>query len=99
MNQQKQDNTLFYVALICCTIALMGLVGVIVHKSYTSTNSGEVRALSASQTEQTSHRYLDVKYRSTQVDVGTLDFEYLDTSGSSFVEGAWYDSSNEYMII
>jgi KTSC domain len=39
-----------------------------------------------------------VKYRQTPVDLGDRRFEYLDTSRSSFITGAWYDSSNSYMV-
>ena len=42
---------------------------------------------------------LSVKYRATPVDVDTPQFERLDTSESSFVRGAWYDQSSQYMII
>ena len=38
-----------------------------------------------------------VKYRDTPVCLD--EFEYQDTSRSSFVRGAWYDSSNNYMLI
>ena len=38
-----------------------------------------------------------VKYRNTPV---CLDqFQAGDTSGSSFVRGAWYDASKDYMVI
>ena len=40
-----------------------------------------------------------VKYRATPVDVADPRFDYLDTSRSSFVNGAWYDESNMYMVI
>ena len=40
-----------------------------------------------------------VKYRPTPVDVTDPRFEYLDTSRSSLVTGAWYDESNAYMVI
>ena len=40
-----------------------------------------------------------VKYREKPVDLGNPRFEYLDTSKSSFVTGAWYDSTNSYMIV
>ncbi len=40
-----------------------------------------------------------VKYRATPVDLANPRFEYLDTSRSSFVTGAWYDKSNSYMVI
>lgn len=38
-----------------------------------------------------------VKYRENPIDIAL--FEALDTTGSSFVQGAWYDKHNEYMII
>jgi len=40
-----------------------------------------------------------IKYRIDSVDVGLPSFEYLNTSRSSFVRGAWYDGSNRYMVI
>jgi KTSC domain len=40
-----------------------------------------------------------VKYRQTPVNVADRCFEYLDTSRSSFITGAWYDGSNSYMVI
>jgi KTSC domain len=40
-----------------------------------------------------------VKYRQTPVNVADPRFEYLDTSRSSFITAAWYDSSNSYMVI
>ncbi|MEK7544970.1 MAG: KTSC domain-containing protein [Patescibacteria group bacterium] len=40
---------------------------------------------------------VNVKYRKDSVNFS--NFEYLDTSKSSFVNGAWYDSSNGHMII
>lgn len=44
-------------------------------------------------------QYVNVKYRDDMVDIGNPRFEALDTSKSSFINGAWYDSGNEYMII
>jgi len=41
--------------------------------------------------------YVDVRYRNDPVDVAS--FEYLNTSRSSWVRGAWYDADNQYMII
>jgi KTSC domain len=40
-----------------------------------------------------------VKYRETPVDLADRRFEYLDTSKSSFITGAWYDRNNSYMVI
>lgn len=42
---------------------------------------------------------VSVKYREDQVDLNNYDFEYLDTSKSSFVRGAWYDFLEEYLVI
>ena len=43
--------------------------------------------------------YVTIKYRDDSVDIAHSRFEYLDTSKSSFVKGAWYDKGNEYMVI
>ena len=42
---------------------------------------------------------ITIKYRNDTVDIAHPRFEYLDTSKSSFVRGAWYDQENEYMVI
>jgi hypothetical protein len=44
-------------------------------------------------------QYVDVEYRSSPVDIGHPRFVYLDTTGSSFVGGAWYDEQERYMVI
>lgn len=51
--------------------------------------------------EDISHtsNYVVVKYRNTPVDINHQRWEKLNTSKSSFVNGAWYDSQNKYMII
>jgi hypothetical protein len=43
--------------------------------------------------------FINVKYRQEEVDTKDSRWEYLDTAGSSFIEGAWYDEVEEYMII
>ena len=43
--------------------------------------------------------YINIKYRNDAVDIGNSRFEYLNTSGSSFIRGAWYDDDNQYMVI
>lgn len=51
-------------------------------------------------TIQTQSKNVYVKYReSGSINVNDSVFEYQDTSNSSFVGGAWYDQSQEYMII
>ena len=42
--------------------------------------------------------YVNVKYRDDKVNVSTSKFESLDKSDST-VKGAWYDRSNEYLVI
>jgi len=44
-------------------------------------------------------KYVSVKYRDNPVDIAAPYFEYLDTAGSSFIRGAWYDQGNQYMVI
>ncbi len=43
--------------------------------------------------------YVDIKYRDDSIDISHSRWEYLDTSKSSFIEGAWYDKQENYMII
>ena len=43
--------------------------------------------------------YVDIKYREDSVDISEPRWEYLDTSRSSFIGGAWYDDEEDYMII
>lgn len=43
--------------------------------------------------------YVNIKYRSDEVNIAHPRFEVLDTSKSSWIRGAWYDDSNDYMII
>ena len=81
---------------ISVAVVLIALLGGYFYLSHSSPLKA---GSSPSSHEQTQHNFITVKYRATQVDVADSRFEYLDTSRSSFVQGAWYDSSNEYMII
>lgn len=45
-----------------------------------------------------SKKIITVKYRNDPVNLNSGDFDYFPTS-SSFVNGLWYDQSNQYMII
>lgn len=40
-----------------------------------------------------------VRYRDSPVDLAAPHFDPLNTAGSSFVRGAWYDDGNDYMVI
>ena len=42
--------------------------------------------------------YVNIKYRDDKVNVSAENFESIKASDST-VRGAWYDSSNEYMVI
>ena len=42
--------------------------------------------------------YVKIKYRNDKVDISASNFEPLNKSDST-VKGAWYDSSNQYMVI
>lgn len=50
-------------------------------------------------TETTSAFFVSVKYRDTPVNLASGRFTYLSTEESSLVRGAWYDASNEYLVI
>jgi hypothetical protein len=39
-----------------------------------------------------------IKYRDTPVCLDR-DFQYFSTTGSSWVNGAWYDAKNQYLVI
>lgn len=43
--------------------------------------------------------YQYVKYREDLVDLNHSRWEYLNTSNSSWIRGAWYDEKEQYMII
>lgn len=43
--------------------------------------------------------FVQVKYRDTPVNLSDPKFEKLDTPKSTFIQGAWYDSTNHYMLI
>ncbi len=43
--------------------------------------------------------YINIRYRSDNVDIAHPRFEYLNTARSSWIRGAWYDEKNGYMII
>ena len=64
----------------------------------TSTLSSTTTRAPAPTTEAPSF-YVSVEYRATPVDLLGSQFEYQPTTGSSFVDGAWYDRANAYMII
>lgn len=65
----------------------------------TSTTSNSYYRSNETSSVSTSTKYVDVEYRDDDVNVGSSNFEYLNTSGSSLVDGAWYDGSNDYMVI
>ena len=50
-------------------------------------------------TTQVDTFFVQVKYRESPVNLLAPHFEYLSTEGSSVVNGAWYDRTNQYMVI
>lgn len=48
---------------------------------------------------QSKQNYVDIQYRKDPVNIEDPHFEYLNTSKSSFIKGAWYDKSNGYLIM
>ena len=54
---------------------------------------------SAESQEQWTPNYVNVEYRADPVDIAAPYFEPLGRSDSSVVEGAWFDSENEYLVI
>lgn len=48
---------------------------------------------------QPKQNYVDIQYRKDPVNVEEPNFEYLNTSKSSFIKGAWYDKNNSYLIM
>lgn len=71
--------------------------------SWCSTNSTNNEYVTAEKTtnknvnEKKSSNYIIIKYRDTSVDVS--EFESFNTSKSSFIEEAYYDSNNQYLIL
>jgi hypothetical protein len=48
---------------------------------------------------QKAANYVEVKYRSTPVNLFAQGFEYHNTDASSFIRGAWYDQQNRYLVM
>lgn len=67
----------------------------------TEPDLGAPPAISAAPSPSLDHvpRLVGVRYRSDPVDIAHPAFEYLDTTGSSLVRGAWYDGASGYMVI
>jgi hypothetical protein len=57
-----------------------------------NSNSGDAK-------EQWTPNFVTVKYRPDPVDIAAPYFESIERSDSSVVNGAWFDSGNEYLII
>ncbi len=79
-------KTFTVIAVIC-----VGIIGFYFY------SNGRVDNTSVQQTQS---KIVYVKYRDAgPVDLNHPDFEYQDTLKSSFVGGAWYDYTEDYMII
>jgi hypothetical protein len=72
--------------------SLLSLVVLLLISGCASTNS-EVAE------EQWTQNFVTVKYRVDPVDIAAPYFEPLGRSDSSVVNGAWFDSGNQYLVI
>lgn len=64
-----------------------------------SVQQKEIVSTEAKEALESQSNYVNIKYRTDTVDIGAKYFESLNTSKSSFIRGAWYDSGNKYMVI
>ena len=48
---------------------------------------------------QVKSNFVSIKYRDSAVDIAANYFESLNTSNSSFINGAWYDGGNQYLVL
>ncbi len=67
--------------------------------STSTTINGNSKSENESDKKPVKTNNVTVKYRNTTVDITAPHFEYLDTTGSSFIRGAWYDQGNRYLVI
>lgn len=90
-------KSILFSLLSCLFAFLFVFTGCSSETSYTPSSTYSESDLATSSPTKTN--FVTIKYRNDPVDLANPDFEYLDTSGSSFIRGAWYDSSNQYMVI
>ena len=86
----------FSLIVFLCIFFIIGGVGC---SQVFQDNSFSNNVQSESELIKPKPKLVFVKYRDLPVDVGQEQFEYLNTTGSSLVNGAWYDIENKYMII
>jgi hypothetical protein len=100
MNDKSNFSSSNIFAVIVIVVVLAGsALYLYADNSKTRTDTPQPTSTPSEARIQTTANYITIKYRSSQVDVANPRFEYLDTSGSSLVRGAWYDDSKKYMII
>ena len=61
--------------------------------------SGCANTNSGGSQEQWTPNFVTVKYRADPVDIAAPYFESLGRTDSSVVNGAWFDSGNQYLVI
>ena len=61
--------------------------------------TGCASARTASSEEQWSPVYIAIEHRKDPVDIAAPYFESLGRTDSSVVNGAWFDSGNQYLVI
>ena len=79
-------------------LSLFGVVFLTILGSISLSSRNPKQSTAPSSAYGNNQNLVYVKYRG-YVNIGSHNFAYLDTSKSSFVRGAWYDSGNNYIII
>lgn len=96
----KRDIVIGLVAVSIIAIFVFAGCGEMETNNSVSSNSPPVTFTpTPSTTTSCTFGNVTVKYRDDRVNLCDSSFEDLDTSVSSFIGGAWYDSGNEYMVI
>lgn len=90
-------KNLKYLLIIGIIISLY--IGFNLIESYNIKNEGNNEEKSYEQNNLNKLNYVEIKYKEDKVNLNNNSFEYLDTSKSSWIRGAWYDSQEKYMII
>lgn len=93
----KIKKILIYIVIVC-VLLFVGCENdelYVDEDKYNSENIYENNEIS--EEKYTNYQY--IKYRDEMVDLAHNRWEYLDTSKSSWINGAWYDSVEDYMII
>lgn len=91
MTQENRDIGAIVGVLIGILLAIFLL--------YDAVTEGSEATIQENQSLSYTPRFEDIKYRDDSVDIAHPRFESHNTSRSSFIRNAWYDSTEDYMII